>query len=153
LLNDVLLNADLAREAGQHAPALTALKMLGGELFRAFTERKETVNLDIQVRSNAELKELMVKEYGERATDLIWQAWNSPKQIEGAVGPAEGHDIDVHGESLCSPAGEDERAVGALHDPQNRAVVLDAQVERPKVGDMAALAAESLARSRAPKLK
>jgi hypothetical protein len=84
LLDDVLLTADLAREAGQHAASLTGLRMLGGELYHAFTERKEVVNLEVQAKSKAELKQLLIDDFGADLAEQIWQSWGAkPKLIEG----------------------------------------------------------------------
>jgi hypothetical protein len=40
------------------------------------------VNVDIQVRSKAELKQLLIDDYGEQLAEAIWQNWSKPKLIE-----------------------------------------------------------------------
>ena len=126
LLNETLLNIDLAREAGQHAAAFKGLAMLGSEMFQAFVEKRETnINLDVKITSKAALRAALVTEYGEELASAIWQRWSAPKMIE--------HD-------------------GASHDD----VALDAEPERGQVDNSAKtakLALQSIADSQAPKLK
>jgi hypothetical protein len=68
LLDDLLLNIDLATAAGQHSAAITGIKTLGGEMFSMFTERKENLNINVDlsnIRSNAQLKQYLEAEYGQ----------------------------------------------------------------------------------------
>jgi terminase small subunit-like protein len=90
LLDDTLLTIDLARESGQYAASLTGLRMIGSEMFNAFKEKKEIVNLDIKVNSKAELKAMLIEDYGPDLAEQIWQSWgSSPKLIEGNAEPIE----------------------------------------------------------------
>jgi hypothetical protein len=148
LLNEVLLNSELAKESGQHAPALTGLKMLGNELFRAFTDRKEIINLDIRAKSKSELKAIMVEELGEDVAEIVWQSWNRPRQIEASATelepvqePDSEGDIGLHGEPVATQ-----------NVPLKRAVEPDTPRASAPRHDMERLALESLANSKPPEV-
>jgi hypothetical protein len=156
LLDDVLLNCDLARESGQHAPALTGLKLLGQELFHAFTERKEILNLEVKARSKAELRELLVQEYGEEATEVLWSAWTKPKMIQGTVTELQpdtepqdhDHDIDVRGDVVPAHGA----VIGAQDSESNGVNRSDTARARGPIDDMTRHAMQSLDRSKPPKV-
>jgi hypothetical protein len=125
LLNDTLLTIDLAREAGQHTAALKGLGMIGSEMFQAFVEKRETVNIDIKVNSKAELKAMLINDYGEQLAEQIWHRWSNstPKLIE--------------------------------HDPTNGAETSESEAERGQIDNSAKtakLALQSIADSKAPKV-
>jgi hypothetical protein len=151
LLNEVLLNSELAKEAGQHAPALTGLKMLGNELFRAFADRREVINLDIRAKSKNELKALMVEELGEDVAEIVWQSWNGPKpkMIEGAVIEPQSHEDHYPDIGINGPLSAD---VAQPDNAQNRAVEPDSKPARGPLGDMTRHAMQSLDRSKPPKV-
>jgi hypothetical protein len=84
-LDDLLLNIDLATAAGQHSAAITGIKTLGGEMFSMFTERKENLNINVDlsnIRSNAQVKQYLEAEYGPVLTQQILDHWHKPKMIE-----------------------------------------------------------------------
>jgi hypothetical protein len=99
LLNEALLNIDLARESGQHAAAFKGLAMLGSEMFEAFVQKRETnINLDVKITSKAQLRAALVNEYGEELAANIWQHWSSttPKLIEHDPNN-DANDVTFHG--------------------------------------------------------
>ena len=81
-LDDMLLEADLASAAQQYSAAITARKLIGQELFGQFTNRRETINIDMDYRSIDELKADLIRDYGQEIADGIWAKWSAPKQIE-----------------------------------------------------------------------
>jgi len=81
-LDDMLLEADLASAAQQYSAAIKARKLIGQELFGQFTNRRETINFDMDYRSVDELKADLIRDYGQEIADGIWAKWSAPKQIE-----------------------------------------------------------------------
>src|SRR4029079_9450600 len=62
-LDDMLLEADLASHAGQHSAAITARKLIGQELFGQYTDRRETLNINMDlrdIRTMADLKASLI---------------------------------------------------------------------------------------------
>lgn len=88
-LDDMLLEADLASAAQQYSAAITARKLIGQELFGQFTNRRETINFDMDYRSVDELKADLIRDYGQEIADGIWAKWSAPKQIEHDTTEAE----------------------------------------------------------------
>ena len=100
LLDDMLLECELASAAGQHSAAITGRKLLGQEMFRMFTERRET-SIDINlshIRTKDDLRQSMIADFGEEATDYLFQLWAKPKIIQhdqqnSSHSPKEDHTI------------------------------------------------------------
>jgi hypothetical protein len=58
---------------------------IGNEMFDMFTERRENLNINLDlsnIRSNAQLRDYMIGQYGEKLTEAIMAHWHSPKTIE-----------------------------------------------------------------------
>jgi hypothetical protein len=119
-LDDMLDTADLARAAGQYAASITAQKALAGELFDLFRDKREIdINVEIKAKSKAELRELLVQQYGEETTQAIWDQWTSPKLIEGNATElepdTEAQDCTLHGPINA----QDSASNGAADSAQN----------------------------------
>jgi hypothetical protein len=155
------MTIDLANAAGQHSAAISGIKILGGELFDQFTEKRETLNINLDlgnIRTSAQLQKYLEAEYGPQLTRQLLDHWHKPKMIE--------HEPDNHApsadnealEPITTPEDDDKNgaensAVGA----ENRAILFDRDRARKPIGDLdtktAKRALESLQNSQAPKLK
>lgn len=147
LLDDMLLECELASAAGQHSAAITGRKLLGQELFGMFTDRRET-SIDVNfshIRTKDDLRQSMVEDFGEEATDYLFQLWAKPKLIEhGPQNINQSHQDDhtshTNGAADDQHQEDENQPVGS----QNHAETSDSASEGGPVDDMARLAARSL---------
>jgi hypothetical protein len=163
LLDDLLLNIDLATAAGQHSAAISGIKVLGGELYSMFTERKETMNINVDlgnIRTSAQLQKYLEDEYGPQLTQQLLDHWHKPKAIE--YDPTEAHSdaLRADSETLDAELEANNQGLGEANnravEAENRAVVFDRDRARPDHSDLdaktAQLALQSLANSKPPKV-
>jgi hypothetical protein len=112
--------------------------------------------VEIRAKSKAELRAMLVEQYGEATTAAIWDQWTSPKLTEGTVEAVtepqdHDHDIDVRGDVV--PVSDAENSA------QNGAVSASHSVEKPDtkpargpIDDIERRARESYERSKPPKV-
>lgn len=101
ILNQIFETRELAKDSGQHSASLKASEMLGREMYKMFTERKETLSISLQSQNIGNIDQYLRDKYGDRAEALI--AWlrrdrtqensgNNESGSRGDSGPGEGLD-------------------------------------------------------------
>jgi hypothetical protein len=109
---------------------------------KSLPKAAEIVNLDIEVNSKAELKALLIEDYGEQLAEQIWASWGtSSKLIE-----------TDYQEKDCTPDSNN-HTPDSMNQPQNSLKGFDTASERGPNRNLDGLALESISNSAAPKLK
>jgi len=111
----------------------------------AWTNLSRSPLRNIKAKNKIELRAMLVEQYGEETTKQIWDTWNAPRLIEGAVSP----DIDQQEPINVGDIG----LHGELVEPTKCAVEGDSPTARAPIANMERHAMQSLANSKAPKLK
>jgi hypothetical protein len=75
ILQELLVDSDMARAAGQLSAAIRGHELIGRELHGMFTERRENLTINIDAMSEQQMQAKLVEAVGEDLANQLIKQW------------------------------------------------------------------------------